>query len=153
MTTLATHSAPPRRTPTWTVARWAAFSVTVGCVVVHLALLLRNPSMLGLLMAILAALCLTCLTPGSRPLSPSAWGRAMAMSTAMMLLHIRSAGGMAGHAHGRPADVVPLDGLHGVALLLNGLELVLLMGVVVVIGVRRRRRLSACSGRQSVNFD
>lgn len=153
MTALTTHTPRTRQAPAWIVARWVAFPVTAGCVAVHLALLLGSPSALAALMAILAALCLICLTPRSRPLPPSAWGMAMAMSMSMMLLHIGSAGGMVGHAHGRPAGVVPIDGLHGFALLLNGIELVLLMAVVVAIGVLRRRRMSARSGTRSVNMN
>ena len=151
MTALARHPRAARAAPGRALARWAAFLVTLGCAAAHIALLLRGPSVLTVVMTLLAALCVACLAPGRRPLSPGAWGAAMVMSAGMMLLHIRSGGGIDGHAHAGLAATAGLDGLHGAALLLNGVELALLMGVVIAIGVLRR--LSADSGSGSVNID
>ncbi|MGN8025106.1 hypothetical protein [Microbacterium sp. 22242] len=146
MTTHAQRLSSARPAPGWAVARWAAFLVTVGCVAVHVAVLLRGPTVLTAVMAALSGLCLVCLAPRPRPVTPGAWGAAMAMSAVMMLLHIRSSGEMAGHEHGLPSSGAPLDGLHGAALALNGVELAVLMTAVAAIGVIRRRAASTAGG-------
>jgi hypothetical protein len=153
MTTHAKVLPAARDAPAWAAARWAAFLVTLGCVVAHATLLMLGPSVLSVAMAALALLCLICLRPGPRSLSPGAWGAAMAMSAAMMLVHIRSSGGMAPHSHGVVTALTPVDDLHGMALLLNGIELLLLMSIVTAIGVVGRRRMSAAGGTRSVNVD
>lgn len=153
MTTHAKALPAGHDAPAWVAARWAAFLVALGCVAVHARLLMLGPSVLSVAMAALALLCLVCLRPGPRALSPGAWGAAMAMSAVMMLVHVRSSGGMAAHTHGATTGLTPVDDLHGMALLLNGIELLLLMSIVAAIGVVGRRRMSAPSGTGSVNLD
>ena len=141
----------------WTGLQLAVLISSVGCVLVHLALLLPAPSPLGVAMLALAAGCLLCLRPRRTAPVDAAWGGAMAMSAGMMLLHVASSGsGIGGHLHRLPAGAATgLDALHGAALALSTTELALLMAATVAIGIGRRRRLVrsfADSGTGFVNL-
>ena len=141
----------------WSGLQLAVLIASVGCVVVHLALLLPTPSPLGAAMLALAAACLLCLRPRRAAPSEAAWGGAMAMSAGVLLLHVASSGtGIGEHRHlPSPGAATGLDALHGAALILSTTELVLLMAAAVAIGIGRRRRLVrsyADSGTEAVNI-
>ncbi|MGO4680516.1 hypothetical protein [Microbacterium sp. 2MCAF23] len=140
--------------PRWAALQLATLLTTVACVAVHAAMLLSGPSVLATAMVLLAATCALCLRPRRTPLPDAAWGAAMAMAAAMLLLHIWSGGGgwsggagIGVHAHGLAQETTPLDALHSAALGLNALELALVMGAVLAIGVRNRRRAGKLSAR------
>lgn len=140
--------------PGWAVLQLATLLTTAACVAVHAAMLLSGPSVLPAVMVLLAATCALCLRPRRTVLPDAAWGAAMAMAAAMLLLHIWSGGGgrsggagMGVHAHGL-AQETPLDALHSAALGLNALELALVMGAVLAIGVRNRRRAAGTLSAQ-----
>jgi len=134
--------------PRWAALQLATLLTTVACVAVHAAMLLSGPSVLAAAMVLLATTCALCLRPRRAALPDAAWGAAMAMAAAMLLLHVWSGGaGMGGHAHGLAQEATPLNALHSAALGLNALELALVMGAVLAIGVRNRRRAGELSAQ------